>query len=104
MLSVKDGRKLFYLAPKTGYYQVASYAYKSVPTGRRVKEKNYGRRWWQLWKPKMIEVDEYKIVAVSNGKSRTVLAFEGDQIELGAEYLMPWIPSAPIPWVGKEEG
>ena len=48
-----------YVVPMSGNYMCSAKQYVYVPTGRKTMQKNYGRKWWQFWKPKETLQDEF---------------------------------------------
>lgn len=56
-----------YTIPQAGYYRVSSSFTKVIPTGKMIWQDNWDRKWWQFWKPKKIEVPEYKFESVQEG-------------------------------------
>ena len=51
-----------YTIPQSGFYTIKGTFQRMVPTGRTITVVNEDRRWFQFWKPKMVERAEYERV------------------------------------------
>jgi hypothetical protein len=56
-----------FTVPKTGLYRVSAETYHTVNTGRFELQENFGRRWYQFWKPKLVMREVVEVVKVPCG-------------------------------------
>lgn len=75
--------KLTYRVPISGNYMCTASMVTYKRTGRRVMQENYSRKWWQIWKPKEIEVDELVPDETHDGRETRFLN-KGEEVGLNA--------------------
>ena len=68
--------------PVKGAYKLSLNAYKRMPTGRFEMQTNINRKWWQIWKPKMILSEVYDIIPIKdqNDMNHMIYLREGEVV------------------------
>ncbi len=74
-----QNEKISFTIPTGGWYVVTSEFVCFEPTGRMIWVKNDKRRWFEFWKPKMIQIQERKPVT-KDIQFDTLKLVEGDTI------------------------
>lgn len=77
-----------YTVPLTGMYQVKAQLWHLVPTGKYISKRNPDKRWYEFWKPEMVEQMEYE----------TVKNFKGSELRFfkaGESISMELCPTSP---------
>lgn len=56
-----------YRAPVSGYYHVSAKITNFSPTGKFEWRKDWSRKWYQFWKPKLVYREIYESVEAEEG-------------------------------------
>jgi hypothetical protein len=75
-----------YKAPIKGYYKIDVVVRKAIPTGELETVENLDRKWWQVWKPKMI-VREKMIYETIIDESSVEYLEAGQKIEINVSRI-----------------
>jgi hypothetical protein len=72
-----------YKAPIKGYYKIDVVVKKAIPTGELETVENLDRKWWQVWKPKMVVREKIIYETIIEGSSVEYLE-AGQKVEFKA--------------------
>lgn len=81
-----------YTAPESGTYVITNKKVHLVLNGKTRLIKNHSRKWFQFWKPRMLEVPDFNLVADYGIDYKELKLKKGDTIPISfnAESLEDW--------------
>jgi len=66
-----------YTAPIAGYYHVSAKVHKMIPTGKFEWRKDWSRKWYQFWKPRLVYREIFETAESEEG-STIIYAQKGE--------------------------
>ncbi len=75
-----------YKAPIKGYYKIDAVVKKAIPTGELETVENLDRKWWQVWKPKVVVREKMIYETIIEGSSVEYLE-AGQKIEINVSRI-----------------
>ncbi len=76
-----DPSVMTYTIPVSGHYNISSIVIKYTPTGNKVLVDNDDKKWYEFWKPQLVEIDEFIKTEELTGSEIRVFK-KDDQVQL----------------------